>query len=156
MEVIHSSGKKILIDEEDFLKIPPPYYLHTREYPYKIINGKWTPLSRIIMNPPCGLIVDHINGNRLDNRKSNLRVCTQALNMVNRGPSRINGIKRKYKGVFYKKQAKTNPYRAIIEVEGKRKHLGYFATEIEAAKAYNDCAHMWFGDFAKLNEIKGE
>lgn len=92
--------------------------------------------------------IDHINGNGLDNRKKNLRICTNQENSFN--GLKKNGL-NKYKGVSWSKRM--NKYRAYIKVNYKQKHLGSFDNEINAAIAYNNAAKKLHGEFAKLNKI---
>lgn len=104
-------------------------------------------LHRLVMNAPKGVSVDHINRDKLDNRKTNLRFANQSQNAAN--SIKPTGFKNKYKGVqpYYRR------WRANIGVNYKRIHLGVFATEQEAAKAYNAAAVKYFGEFAYLNDI---
>lgn len=106
-------------------------------------------LHRLIMNAQSGQYVDHINGNKLDDRKSNLRICTNAENMWNRNAQRNNTSG--YKGVYRNKP--TNNWKSIIIVNQKSIHLGYFDDITDAAKAYNEAAIKYHGEFASLNEI---
>ena len=101
----------------------------------------------------CGFgrhpVVDHVNHDTLDNRKSNLRVCSNRENMMNQVQ---NGGSSKYKGVsFSKKQRK---YAAYISIDRRRRHLGTFETEEEAAIAYNTAAIEHYGEFAYLNQTE--
>lgn len=111
-------------------------------------NGKQVPIvmHRLITNAPKGTDVDHINGDGLDNRRSNLRVCTKAENLRNMharyGTSR-------YKGVYWQKE--NNKWRGHIRIDGKLFHLGCFIDESQAAKAYDKAAIEHFGEFANLN-----
>jgi hypothetical protein len=110
------------------------------------IGGKKVYMHRLIMNPPAGMVVDHINGNRWDNRRGNLRVCTQAENLRNSRKSR--GTSR-FKGVFW--DAVRRKWRAIIRYQGKTVHLGRFSDEVKAARAYDRAAVKLFGQYARLN-----
>lgn len=105
-------------------------------------------MHRFIMGYPKGNI-DHINGNKLDNRKCNLRICTQSQNMMNSLKRKTN--KSGYKGVCWNK--KYSKWEATLTVKYKHKFLGYFDDKIMAAKAYNKKAKDAFGKFAKLNKI---
>lgn len=101
---------------------------------------------RLIMGCPKEMQVDHINGNRLDCRKSNLRICTNQQNQWNRRPE---GGSSKYKGVWLFKKVKK--WTAKIYLNNKNVYIGIFKTEIEAAKAYDKKAKELFGEFARLN-----
>lgn len=95
--------------------------------------------------------VDHINGNKLDNRLQNLRVVTQQQNSWNRGPRKNS--QSGLKGVCLHKP--TQKWLAKICVDGKQKHLGLFEDKLEAARAYNQAAIEAFGEFAYLNPLDG-
>jgi hypothetical protein len=90
--------------------------------------------------------VDHINGNGLDNRKCNLRLCSRSQNSWNMVSTRGTS---KYKGVSYKK--KTKKWKAQINYQNHDYHIGYFSSELDAAIAYDACARILYGDFARLN-----
>jgi hypothetical protein len=115
-------------------------------------NGKHVSifLHREIAQTPEDLVVDHISGNTLDNRKQNLRNCTKIENSRNSKPRR-NNMSSKYKGVSRFKG--TNSFRAYIVINRKQKHLGMFTDEDQAAMAYNNAATQYFGEFARLNKI---
>lgn len=114
---------------------------------------KTTPayLHRIVNATPRGLDTDHVNGFKLDNRRSNLRTATTSQNVSNR-----RNLKRKssskFKGVCWTNIC-SNHWQAYISVNGKRIHLKRFKTEKEAAEAYNVAAKQHFGEFACLNAI---
>jgi hypothetical protein len=108
-----------------------------------------TLIHRLIMNPPNGVEIDHIDGNRLNNRKSNLRFATSSQNKINRGPRKDNTSG--FKGVSLNK--KLNKYGVRLMIDGKYKHLGLFNNKIEAAKVYNENALKYYGEFAWLNVI---
>jgi hypothetical protein len=109
---------------------------------------KYAYLHREIMNPPKGLLVDHRNGDSLDNRRANLRLATHSQNIHNR-----RKIKTKtasiYIGVFFDKRM--DKWGAKIRFQNKRIYLGSFKSEIDAAKAYDAAAKKHHGDFARLN-----
>lgn len=114
-------------------------------------------VARIIMDAPAGMYVDHINHDTLDNRRINLRICTFTENARNN----IGHCTRKcskYKGVAfqgkYVREAMSKPWRAYTRVGGKRIWIGYYATQEEAAEAYNAYASKEFGAFACLNVIE--
>ena len=99
------------------------------------------------MNAPAGMQIDHINGNGLDNRKVNLRLCNSSQNQRN-ARKRKSGTSR-FKGVDWHKESKK--WRARICVNRKRIHIGRYKSEFEAAQAYDKKAIELFGEFASLN-----
>lgn len=103
--------------------------------------------ARIIMNCPQGMHVDHINGNALDNRRENLRICTHQQNQWNR--KKAPGISL-YKGVTHFKDA-LKPWMARVECNGVRKSYGSYRTQLEAAFAYDEAAVRLFGEYAAPN-----
>lgn len=97
------------------------------------------------------MLVDHINGNGLDNRRSNLRLATAFQNLANMA---IRPHTSQYKGVsYYKHRTSYKKWVAEIRCNRKRVRLGAFESEIEAARAYNEAAKNLFGEFARLNPI---
>ncbi len=106
-------------------------------------------MHRDIMKPPSDMTVDHINHNTLDNRRVNLRVCTNRENCINKGITKSNTSG--FKGVSYNK--KNKKWVAYVKNNQKIIHLGYFIDKVEAAKIYNREASKIFGEFALLNVI---
>lgn len=94
--------------------------------------------------------VDHADGNSLNNRRSNLRSCTNQQNQFNQKPR--SNVASKYKGVTVVKN-RPSPYCARIYLDGEGIHLGVFVSEKEAARAYNEAAINYFGAFARINVI---
>lgn len=120
---------------------------------YQDENGKTRTISmhRLLMNPPRGLVVDHINGNGLDNRRCNLRICTQSQNMMNSKPY---GVTSKYKGVqLYSKVDPNKKYKVLIGKDGKSYFVGYFPDEVSAALAYNEASKKYHGEYGYINRI---
>lgn len=110
-------------------------------------------MHRLIMGFPKGKCVDHINHNGLDNRKKNLRICTNKENKFNRLKS--NNNTSGYKGVLFHKGEKRNKHWvAVLGINKQKKYGGYFDTAKEAAEAYNKLALKYYGQFANLNVIK--
>jgi hypothetical protein len=100
-------------------------------------------MHRLIIGATKGAVVDHINGNTLDNRRSNLRVCTHRQNLANSG-ARTG----RFKGVSHTRHG---GWRATIHIGKKQTHLGIFETEEAAARAYDAAAIRLHGEFARLN-----
>ena len=110
------------------------------------IKGKIIYLHRYLMNPQEGLEVDHVNGDKRDNRRENLRVCTHRQNMCNWDNRR--GIS-KFRGVSWSKAR--SKWIAQIQVDGVSRRIGRFNSEEEAARAYDAAAIKLFGEFARPN-----
>ncbi len=150
-----TQGQVTLVDDEDYKRLISRKW-HATKLSYDGFaavctqQNKTTIMHRVITNAPKGKDVDHINHNTLDNRKTNLRVCTRSQNLRNR--LKVRGISR-YKGVtFFPKRNKK--WCARIRYNSKMNHLGYYTTEKEAAIAYNKAAIEVFGDFANLNKLE--
>lgn len=115
-----------------------------------IKRGDRLPLHNFLLNikPSRETPIDHKNGNKLDNRKQNLRVCTPKDNRCN--TSKRYGSS-KFKGVSYYKII--NKWRASIKVNGNDVYLGIFEKEMDAAIAYDMAAKIHHGEFANLNFV---
>ena len=115
-------GKSVIVDDDDYEKYNHlRWHLSDTGYAVRRVNGETTRLHRLIMNCPEGLVIDHLNGDRLDCRKSNMRICTQSDNIKNRHGA---------KGYCYDKSKKK------WMVRYKNKFWGRYNTEEEAKKAY--------------------
>lgn len=107
--------------------------------------------------------IDHKNRDKSDNTRSNLRFCTPSQNNINRGAygkSKYNGVfpfidtrKRLNKELEKKRKMSKPKFISKISVNGKKIHLGTFINEIDAAKAYNEAAKKYHGEFANLNIV---
>lgn len=111
-------------------------------------NSKLVKLHREIMNAPVGLEVDHINGDPLDNRRSNLRLCSRQQNSQAKHRKCATATSR-YRGVSWNSNNQT--WKAQIGHNSRRIHIGEFDDEIEAAKAYDAKARELFGEWASPN-----
>jgi hypothetical protein len=154
---------KIPLTRGEFAKVDPEDYIWLSQFrwycskqlytSYAIRSaggGKKTrkvPMHRQIMNTPRHLVCDHRNRNGLDNRKQNLRNCTRRENSLNHGA--LRGCGSRYKGVYWNRRVRK--WAACIKSEGKKMHLGYFDSQVKAAKAYDRNARELFGEFAHLN-----
>lgn len=147
-EIILSNGSIALCDEGDYPMLSAfNWYPHKGAIVYAKarIRGKQISMHRLLLNAPSNLHVDHINGNGLDNRRENIRLCSRSENMAN--SPRRSGSKSQYKGV----SVQGNRFRAQGSKDRKIHYLGLFTSEIEAAKAYDAWAKEYHGQFARLN-----
>ena len=155
-QIALTQNKFAIVDDEDFEKLNQ-FKWHAEKrgdtfYARRSEGGrlhlKRFYMHRQVMAPNNNKIhCDHISGNGLDNRKSNLRLCTSSENLMNQRPS--IGATSKYKGVYWDKSR--NKWGSRIGINGIGIYIGRFLDEIEAAKAYNLKATELFGDFARLN-----
>ncbi len=106
-------------------------------------------MHRMLLDPPKGFMPDHINGDRLDNRRCNLRVVNALQNAQNRTKNRRSISK--YKGVSWK--VENNKWQARIRIEYSQHHLGLYDTEEDAAFAYNNAAKLHHGEYSRLNVL---
>lgn len=151
MKTIDASTKKypntiVMVDDEDYEYLSKFKWSACKYKIYRRSKDKILLIHREIMNPIDGMVVDHIDGNILNNQKANLRICRQAENSYNK--STRKGVS-KYIGVA--KHRYTNKWRAYITKHKKQYHLGFFEDEVEAAKARDNAAIKYFGEFANLN-----
>ena len=155
-EIQLTQGQVTTIDDKDYPSVSKhKWYAKKSKYGYNAytsINGKDTKLSRFIMKPKKNMVVDHINHNTLDNTRNNLRICTSHQNNMNQNLNSKN--KSGYKGVHYDKASKK--WRAKLQIDGKKKHLGYYDSPEMAARAYNGAALFYFGEFAQFNILPPE
>ena len=141
-------GYYALVDADDYEWLNQyTWHLCGGGYAARTVRGKQILMHREIMDAPKGMSVDHIDGNRANNSRANLRVCTQNENMRNQG-KRPNATSR-FKGVYIYRR--TGKWCARIQLNGKPIWLGYFLDEVEAARAYDRAAVQYFGEFARLN-----
>jgi hypothetical protein len=145
-----SQGKRAKVDDEDYEELSKRKWSCNNGYAksyFSYENGIQTYLwmHREILNAPKDKQVDHINGDGLDNRKENLRLCTCVENIWNRGLQKNNTSG--YRGVYWH----INKWQARIGVKGRRILLGRFDSPAEASKAYNEATQKYHGEFARPN-----
>lgn len=151
-EITLTKGKVAILDDEDY-----DWFVHWKwstsgtgyAYRHEAKGGiqRYIWLHREILNAPLEFEVDHVNRDKLDNRRCNLRLATQSQNVQNRAPyASKTSI---FKGVHLR----LNRWEARITLNRKTVSVGRFLTQREAALAYNDAAAMYFGEFAVLNDI---
>lgn len=165
MEFVIKSKKHgdriVIVDDEDYPAIKPYKWFLSKcsdlFYAVSSHYGRPVKLHRVILKvTDPKILVDHKNGNPLDNRKENLRLCNKQQNAYN--AKKRKRATSKYKGVHF--DNKRQLWSARISTKNVNglvygKFLGYFTLEEDAAKAYNNAAEMYYGEFKKLN-ILGE
>ena len=144
-------GKFAIVDAEDYGRLSRhKWHACGRKgccYACRSHNGKTIEMHREILDAPAGMVCDHRNHNRLDNRRRNLRICTPSQNCQNRRPQ--PGGTSRYKGVYWNRDARK--WLARIQHRGRLIHIGCYDYEADAAIAYDDMAIELFGEFACLN-----
>jgi len=142
-----TKGQIVLVDVEDYEWLIK-YKWHTTSDGYTrrtVIPKSYLIMHREIMKAKKGQYVDHIDGNKSNNQKSNLRFCTLQQNHCNRKVNNPHGLKGVSKTKYGKWQSK-------IEVKSKTYYLGSYSTKEEAHQAYRKAATKHFGSFANLGE----
>jgi hypothetical protein len=154
-EIPISDGSFALVDDEDYAAlVTRKWYMSTGGYVRRNVHktkGKNLMISmhREIMNPTEEEHVDHVNGNKRDCQRANLRKCTQQENNRNLRKKVPEKCTSRFKGVCWV----ANRYRAYIVVDKIQVNLGRHRDEATAAIAYNAAAVKYFGAFANLNEV---
>jgi HNH endonuclease len=153
--LLRNTGRYAIVDDADFERLnqwgwaeSPSGYVWRSVTVGPNKQGK-VRMHRLVASTPTGLFTDHVNGDKLDNRRENLRVCTTAENGRNRGANRKSSSR--YKGVSLRRS--TGMWRASICLNGRSRHIGSFPSQEEAARAYNSAAAKHYGEFARQNVI---
>lgn len=141
-----ATGELVLVSNEDYEAVRDyPWCLNSRGY----VGGKQGMLHRIIMERcaqvPAGYVVDHVNRNQLDNRRSNLRLATKGQNNTNQ---RRRGGSSSYVGVS---KSSKSTWRAYVRVDNRTYDVGAYGDELEAAWMRDQWAIELHGNFASLN-----
>ncbi len=143
-----SRGQYAIVDADDYEWLSQyKWRLCGTGYAGRDEKGKYVFMHRQIMDAPEGMLVDHIDGNRRNNCRANLRICTRSQNTRNQ--KKHAGATSQFKGVYLFKR--TGKWVAALYFKGQRFWLGYFVDEAEAARAYDAKAVELFGEFARLN-----
>ncbi len=147
-----TQGKFATVDDDDFEYLNQCKWFFngryaTRKTPTQTDGPTNEHMHRVINKTPEGFETDHINKDKLDNRKENLRTATKQQNNFNR--SSLKNTSSQFKGVSWRKD-KTK-WSAQIRINNKKTHLGYFGGESDAAKCYDVHAVKYHGEFASLN-----
>lgn len=152
-ELKNKDGFTLLLDDDDYDRLSRYAWranIHKGSKPYfgrRLSNGNIILIHREILDAPDGFLVDHINGDTCDNRKANLRIATHSQSQQNKGKT-LRPTSSQYKGVHLHKGRWVSEIRINKD---KRLHLGNFTDEKEAAKAYDDAARLYHGEFARTN-----
>ncbi len=152
--ILLTQGKSAIVDEDDYERVNKLSWFavrdetrwYARSHEDKSMKYKVLPLHRFILNAPKGTYVDHINGDGLDNRKKNLRLCTNAQNCANRGASCNAEIP--FKGVF---MSPAGNYRVTYTLNRKKTVIGTFRNPELAGKIFDVITKPIWGEFARPN-----
>lgn len=149
-KIFLTKNKYAIVDDADFSWLSKFKWQISgnNTYAVRTENKKIIRMHRLIMDCPNDKFIDHINGNKLDNRRENLRICIKAQNEVNKSKRKGN-YTSKFKGVVYVIGRRQKHWMARVS----KIFVGYFNSEIEAAQAYNIKARELYKDFIKLNPV---
>lgn len=143
----YANGRKALVDDQDYDDLTNhSWSVGNNGYPRCTHEQKQYLMHDFIMQPSAGMMVDHKNQNKIDNRRDNLRYVTKSQNMQNQPKTKKNTSG--YKGVYYMKTGKRlKRWFAKLKVDGKYYQSGYAATKEEAAALYEQLAVKYQGIF---------
>ena len=148
--IITKKNERILVDKEDFYKVKNwSWCVGKQGYPVANINHSVKKINWVLFPTIKHKVQDHINGNKLDNRKSNIRYCTQNENSKNCGISKNNSTG--VSGVILIKNVHSSKYLARIMVDRKEIYLGRYDTLEEATKVRYEAEKKYFGEYRREN-----
>ncbi len=146
-EIPVSRGYHALVDDEDYEQLIQRKWSYCCGYAVARWNMKMIKMHRMILGAKPGEQIDHVNLNKLDNRRGNLRMAS-VYDQARHHP-RMKTNKTGFKGIYWRKSRSC--WVAVIKVAGRRMYLGHFQDKIEAARAYDLGAILHFGEFAVTN-----
>ena len=154
-EIKMTQNMVVVVDERDYEELSKYKWRSDGKYAIRISSLKLGKRRKIYMHVQImgkieGLEIDHINGNKLDNRRENLRHVTTAQNQQN---ARGKGGTSKYRGVCWNVNAKK--WLAQIRINGEANYIGIYFSEKDAALEYNKAAELAWGEYARLNVLDG-
>ena len=166
-EIQLTQGQVALVDDEDYERVSQ-FKWHALFFPKYANGGRFMAarscrllevprtvlLHRFVMDAQHGQIIDHIDGNPLNNQRGNLRFASHCENGRNNLYLLQKHNTSGFRGVSWNKHK--NKWSAQIKFGGKQSYLGVFTDKLEAAKAYNEAAKKYHGEFATLNPIEGD
>lgn len=147
-----TQGKYAIVDDSDFAELSKFKWYFRNGYAVRTMQKggkkKTVRMHRIIVKTPIGMDTDHINRDKLDNRRNNLRICSRAENVANSFRSdNTSG----FRGIWFNKRLKK--WQAGLNKSGKHIYVGIFKNINEAVSAYNKVAVKYFGEFIKPNQL---
>lgn len=147
----YGGGGYVKVNKADYPELSRYVWWSTKAgYAYRQENGKNIYMHQYLCRTKKGMTTDHINNNKRDNRRENLRVCIRRNNLINKGLQSNNTSG--YRGVYWVKANRN--WRAEITYNEKHIHIGTFANILDAASAYDKVAKRLFGKYARLNMAK--
>ena len=146
--ILLTQGKYAIVDNCDWDELSRFFWHFNGGYAATDGMGGKIYMQKFLMRTPDKMDTDHIDGNKLNNRRCNLRICTRSQNQANQKSNRGSS---RFKGVSW--ESKPCKWRVDITKDKVKIFLGRFSNELDAAKVYNKAAIELYGEFARLNEV---